>query len=63
MKIVKESLNKELQEGLRIHGVTYHSVQTPQGKVHVGNEGILGHNDILVSWETIKKLIPKYSPD
>ena len=60
-KIVKESLNEELQEGLRLHGVTYNAVKTSDGTVHVGHEGILGDNHTLISWDTIKNLMSKYA--
>lgn len=60
-KIVKESLSEDLQEGLKVDGITYNNVHTPQGRVFVGHDGILAHNRVLIPWDTIRRLMSKYS--
>lgn len=62
MKLVKESLNKdEVFEGLRIRGVTYDNIKSPDGIIYAGEQGILGNNYTLIPWDLIKKLISKYA--
>lgn len=63
MKIVKEQINEDsgLSEGLKLSGVIYDSIKTPDGHVYAASEGILGKNGVLVPWDVVKKLLNKYS--
>jgi len=67
MKLVKESLEeKDIQEisesgGYRFEGVTYDVLRTPEGIILAGEGGVLGHKNIRISWETLKRLLKKYS--
>ena len=63
MKIVKENINGGLKisEGLRIEGVTYDHIRTPDGDVYAGEEGILGFKNLPIPWNVVKKLVAKYA--
>jgi hypothetical protein len=67
MKIVKESLEEgDIQGisesgGFRFDGTTYDVLKTGEGVILAGEQGILGHKNTLISWETLKRLIQKYS--
>ncbi len=63
MKLVKENLNDDLHitEGLRIEGVTYDNIKTPNGNVYAGEEGMLGLNHTPIPWNIVKKLVAKYA--
>ena len=56
MKIVKENLD----EKLRVNQHTFDEYKTSEGKIFAGEQGILGEQHVLISWETIDKLKSKY---
>lgn len=56
-KLVKESLKENiLNELLKVGKNTYKVIKTNQGTIYVGEEGILGKNDVHIPWEVIDKI-------
>ena len=60
MKIVRESLNES--GSIKLDGEIYDVIKFDNHQhVYVGKNGVMGHNDVLLSWDVLKKLIEKYS--
>jgi len=49
--------------GFRMDGITYDVIKTNHGIIYAGEDGILLHNDKLVSWDVIEKLLLKYTKE
>ena len=54
------NVHNEINEKLKLKGQTYDSLKTQNGNILVGEEGILGYQEILIPWSVIKKLMIKY---
>jgi len=65
-KLLKSQKNLELiyeAGGLKIGGVVYDIVKTGGGTVYASKEGIMVHNNKLLPWESVKKLLLKYDTE
>ena len=55
-KVVKESLN----ENIRFNGHTFERIDLNGHSIYVGEDGILGDNEILIPWAFIEDLLHQY---
>jgi len=55
-KLVNEPINKNINESLiKINNHVYKFVNTPNGHMYIGKDGILGKDNVFISWDMIKK--------
>lgn len=60
MKLVKESLEKPVNETIQMAGHNYEVFKIDGlSKVFAGKEGLLGKDGTLISWDIVKKLMQK----
>lgn len=60
-KVKSKVKTKKINESYRLSGVTYDIHPGPEGKIFAGQEGILGHSEVLIPWDIVKNLLSKYS--
>lgn len=57
-----EKSKNQLREGLKLKGVEYESFTFNNGsKVLVANNGVLGYDNQLISWDELEILANKYN--
>lgn len=59
-KVKSKVKTKKINESYRLSGITYDIHPGPQGKIFAGEDGILGHSNVLIPWDIVKNLLSKY---
>lgn len=49
-----------MDENFKINGHEFNVIKMPEGSIYVGKDGILGDNNVIISWNVINKLMKKY---
>jgi len=58
---MSKEIRERFHEAIKLKGVTYDVITTNDGKFLVSEQGILGHNDVLIPWGDIAKYANQYS--
>lgn len=53
--MINEELN-EFSAGLKVSGHEYHKEVIDGENIFIGDEGILGVHEVLITWKAIKKI-------
>lgn len=53
-------VNEDLNENIKFEGHEFKIISVNDEKIYVGKEGILGHDNVLLSWNMIHKLEQQY---
>jgi len=57
---MKHDIIVKLHEAFKIEGHTYEVLKNTKGqRVFVGEDGILGHNDVFISWGELDEFMSK----
>lgn len=51
---MKDSIRKKLHEAIKFNGTIYDTIDTPNGRVMISDDGVLGHDGILIPWDIIE---------
>tara|TARA_R110000868_G_scaffold176916_5_gene415011 strand:+ start:17572 stop:17745 length:174 start_codon:yes stop_codon:yes gene_type:complete len=46
-------------EAIKFNGTVYDTIDTPNGKIMVSKNGVLGHDGVLVTWDIIETQMVK----
>jgi len=55
-KLVKEDIN----ENIKFKGHEFKIIKLNRDSIYVGEEGLLGHDNVLIPWDLIEKLKKQY---
>jgi len=56
---MKDSIRNKLREAIKFNGIVYDGVDTPNGKVMISDDGVLGYDGILIPWDIIESQMIK----
>jgi len=60
-KFVNENILKNINENIKFQGHEFKIIEfNSSEKIYVGKEGILGHDNVFISWNVIHKLEQQY---